>query len=122
MTQTLPKLDTTSRASTASLAASANHAAAISQQLATVAASAKPNAAQVNSLVGQLKTALATTQAQAGIVNQARFTIQFCTFTIQIGPFIIDVPRIGLHIVIGPFFITFRAPCFLSGILPTHVP
>ena len=48
--------------------------------------------------------------------------ISFCNFTIQIGPIIINIPQLNIHIQIGPFFVHFRAPCFLSGRIPTHVP
>ena len=124
ITQTLPNLDATTAAKTADVAASATHAAALSQQLRSMATSRSANAASTNSTAAALRTALAETQAKSAAVAAlpVSFPFAFCNFTIQIGPIIINVPAIGLHLVIGPFFVHFRAPCFLSGRIPTHIP
>jgi hypothetical protein len=122
LTQTLPALDATSRAQTADLAASANQAAGLSQQLASAATSSR-SAATASALAGQVQAAMSATAAKAAAVSRAPAAslISFCNFTIQIGPIVINIPTIGLHLVIGPFFVHFRAPCFLSGRIPTHV-
>jgi hypothetical protein len=133
MTQTLPDLDATTAASTADVATSATQAASVSQQLATIASRRSADVAtdttRVTALAGQLQGALTITQSKAAAVAQAplprapiSLPIKFCNFTIQIGPIIINIPQLHIHIVIGPFFIHFRAPCFLSGRFPTHIP
>jgi hypothetical protein len=124
LTQTLPDLDATTAARTVDVASSATQAATLSQQLATAASSRVVDAARANTLAGQLQGALTATQAKAAAASRAPivFPITFCNFTIQIGPIIIDIPQLHIHIVIGPIFIHFRAPCFLSGRIPTHLP
>jgi hypothetical protein len=127
LTQTLPNLSGVTALGTADTAASATRAAVLSQRLAAIAASRASTAAartSATSTAAQLRAALAATQAKAAAAARLRVTlpIRFCNFTIQIGPIIINIPRLGIHIVIGPFFIHFRAPCFLSGRIPVRVP
>lgn len=124
LTQTVPALDVRTAAVAADVAARANHAAILSQQLATLAAAKPVDPAQTTATATALQTALAATQQRAAAVDPppSIFPIRFCLFTIQIGPIIINIPRLGLHIQIGPFFVRFSAPCFLSGRIPTHIP
>ena len=87
----------------------------LGQQLASVAAVPSPDAAaQANMTAGQSQAALATTRGGGGRRAHAAST-EFCDFSIRIGPRITDIPNWHIPIVIGPLFIHFRAPCFLSG-------
>jgi hypothetical protein len=123
LTQTLPDLDAETAVSTVDVASSAGRAAVLSQRLATVTAARRVDPDQASSTASQLRAALATTQAKSVAVSSGLFfRLRFCNFTIQIGPIIISIPRLHIYIVIGPFFIHFRAPCFLSGRIPTHIP
>ncbi|MDQ6945446.1 MAG: hypothetical protein M3256_04050 [Actinomycetota bacterium] len=123
--QSTPGLDATTAASTIEVADGATQAAVLSQRLAAMTkAPAAATAAGAHVTAAQLQAALATTQAKAAVANRLPITlpIKFCNFVIKIGPIVINIPRFHIHIVIGPFFIRFRAPCFLSGIIPTHIP